>query len=129
MRGNRLSKEIASSKDSYSLGALFLFLEIVVGTSIVAIIKYFSNDVSLSVVLMFRYIFCLPILLLVGLKIGGLKYFKIKRVSGASVGAYAGLLYLIDKLHVYVEEYEIMKEGFRETLTLEKLEQQLRKLV
>jgi hypothetical protein len=58
-----------------------------------------------------------------------LKYFKIKRVSGASVGAYAGLLYLIDKLHVYVEEYEIMKEGFRETLTLEKLEQQLRKLV
>lgn len=58
-----------------------------------------------------------------------LKYFKIKRVSGASVGAYAGLLYLIDKLHVYVEEYEIMKEGFRETLTLEKLEHQLRKLV
>lgn len=58
-----------------------------------------------------------------------LSYFKIKRISGASVGAYAGLLYLINKLHVYVEEYEIMKEGFRETLTLEKLEQQLRKLV
>ena len=58
-----------------------------------------------------------------------LSYFKIKRISGASVGAYAGLLYLINKLHVYVEEYEKMKEGFRETLTLEKLEQQLRKLV
>ena len=27
-----------------------------------------------------------------------LKYFKIKRISGASVGGYAGFLYLIDKL-------------------------------
>ena len=95
MRGNRLSKEIASSKDSYSLGALFLFLEIVVGTSIVAIIKYFSNDVSLSVVLMFRYLFCLPILLLVGLKIGGLKYFKIKNKKIMSLRSIAGLLGLL----------------------------------
>ena len=58
-----------------------------------------------------------------------LNYFKIKRISGASVGAYAGLLYLIDELNIYVEEYEQMKEGFRETLTLKKLEEQLRKLV
>ena len=59
MRGKSLSKEIVPSKDSYFLGALFLFLEIVVGTSIVAIIKYFSSEVSLGVVLMFRYLFCL----------------------------------------------------------------------
>ena len=32
-----------------------------------------------------------------------LKYFKIKRISGASVGGYAGFLYLIDKLDVYIE--------------------------
>ena len=95
MRGNRLSKEIVSSKDSYFLGALFLFLEIVVGTSIVAIIKYFSSDVSLSVVLMFRYLFCLPILLLVGLKIGGLKYFKIKNKKIMSLRSIAGLLGLL----------------------------------
>ena len=95
MRGNRLSKEIVSSKDSYFLGALFLFLEIVVGTSIVAIIKYFSSDVSLSVVLMFRYLFCLPILLLVGLKIGGLKYFKIKNKKIMSIRSIAGLLGLL----------------------------------
>ena len=44
----------------------------------VAIIKYFSSDVSLSIVLMFRYLFCLPILLIIGLKIGGTNYFKIK---------------------------------------------------
>jgi len=95
VRGNRLSKEIVSSKDSYFLGALFLFLEIVVGTSIVAIIKYFSSDVSLSVVLMFRYLFCLPILLLVGLKIGGLKYFKIKNKKIMSLRSIAGLLGLL----------------------------------
>ena len=95
MRGNRLSKEIVSSKDKYFLGALFLFLEIVVGTSIVAIIKYFSSDVSLSVVLMFRYLFCLPILLLVGLKIGGLKYFKIKNKKIMSLRSIAGLLGLL----------------------------------
>ena len=95
MHGNSLSKEIVSSKDSYFLGALFLFLEIVVGTSIVAIIKYFSSDVSLSVVLMFRYLFCLPILLLVGLKIGGLKYFKIKNKKIMSLRSIAGLLGLL----------------------------------
>ena len=58
-----------------------------------------------------------------------LEYFKIKRISGASVGGYAGFLYLIDKLDIYIEEYELMKEGFRETLTLNNLELQLRKLV
>jgi len=58
-----------------------------------------------------------------------LKYFKIKRISGASVGGYAGFLYLIDKLDVYINEYETLKEGFRETLTLIKLEEQLQKLV
>ena len=81
-----------SSRDSYFLGALFLFLEIVLGTSIVAIIKYFSSEVSLSVVLMFRYLFCLPILLLVGLKIGGIKYFKIKNKKVMSLRSVAGLL-------------------------------------
>ena len=73
----KLNGSFIFSRDSYFLGALFLFLEIVLGTSIVAIIKYFSSDVSLSIVLMFRYLFCLPILV-VGLKIGGTSYFKIK---------------------------------------------------
>ena len=79
-------------RDSYFLGALFLFLEIVVGTSIVAIIKFFSSDVSLSIVLMFRYLFCLPILVLVGLKIGGTHYFKIKNKKVMSLRSVAGLL-------------------------------------
>ena len=76
--GRKLNGSLKFSRDSYFLGALFLFLEIVVGTSIVAIIKYFSSEVSLGVVLMFRYLFCLPILLIIGLKIGGTNYFEIK---------------------------------------------------
>ena len=87
-----MNEPLVSSRDSFFLGAFFLFLEILVGTSIVAIIKYFSSDVSLSVVLMFRYLFCLPILLLVGLRIGGLKYFKIKNKKVMSLRSVAGLL-------------------------------------
>ena len=87
-----MNEPLISSRDSFFLGALFLFLEILVGTSIVAIIKYFSSDVSLSVVLMFRYLFCLPILLLVGLRIGGVKYFKIKNKKVMSLRSVAGLL-------------------------------------
>ena len=89
--GEKLNEPLVSSRDSFFLGALFLFLEILVGTSIVAIIKYFSSDVSLSVVLMFRYLFCLPILLLVGLRIGGVKYFKIKNKKVMSLRSVAGL--------------------------------------
>ncbi len=90
--GEKLNEPLVSSRESFFLGALFLFLEIVIGTSIVAIIKYFSSDVSLSVVLMFRYLFCLPILLLVGLRIGGVKYFKITNKKVMSVRSVAGLL-------------------------------------
>ena len=90
--GEKLNEPLVSSRDSFFLGALFLFLEIVIGTSIVAIIKYFSSDVSLSVVLMFRYLFCLPILLIIGLKIGGTHYFKIKNKKAMSLRSVAGLL-------------------------------------
>ena len=90
--GEGLKQTSVFSRDSYFLGALFLFLEIVIGTSIVAIIKYFSSDVSLSIVLMFRYLFCLPILLTIGLKIGGTHYFKIRNKKVMSLRSVAGLL-------------------------------------
>ena len=95
MRGKSLNKVSKASKDSYFLGVLFLFLEIVVGTSIVAIIKYFSNDIALAIVLMFRYLFCLPILLVVGLTIGGTRYFKIKNKKIMSLRSIAGLFGLL----------------------------------
>ena len=87
-----MNASLKSSRDSYFLGALFLFLEIVVGTFIAAIIKYFSSDVSLSIVLMFRYLFCLPILVGVGLQIGGTSYFIIKNKKVMYLRSVAGLL-------------------------------------
>ncbi len=90
--GKKLNGSLKSSRDSYFLGALFLFLEIVLGTFIAAIIKYFSSDVSLSIVLMFRYLFCLPILVVVGLQIGGTSYFIIKNKKVMSLRSVAGLL-------------------------------------
>ena len=95
MRGKSLNKVFVASRDSYFLGVLFLFLEIVIGTSIVAIIKYFSNDISLAIVLMFRYLFCLPILLVLGLTIGGTRYFKIKNKKIMSLRSIAGLFGLL----------------------------------
>ena len=95
MRGKSLNKLSVYQSNSYFLGALFLFLEIVVGTSIVAIIKYFSNDISLAIVLMFRYLFCLPILLIVGLFIGGVQHFKIKNRKIMSLRSVAGLFGLL----------------------------------
>ena len=62
------------------------------GTSIAAIVKYFASDVSLAFVLMFRYLFCLPILLVIGFKIDGKKYFKIKNKKIMSLRSVAGLL-------------------------------------
>jgi len=88
----KMNGSLKSSRDSYFLGAFFLFLEIVVGTFIAAIIKYFSSDVSLSIVLMFRYLFCLPILVVVGLQIGGTSYFIIKNKKVMSLRSVAGLL-------------------------------------
>ena len=41
---------------------------------------------------MFRYLFCLPILVVVGLKIGGTSYFKIKNKKVMSLRSVAGLL-------------------------------------
>ncbi len=90
--GKKLNGSLKSSRESYFLGALFLFLEIAIGTSIVAIIKYFSSDVSLSIVLMFRYLFCLPILVIVGLQIGGTSYFIIRNKKAMSLRSIAGLL-------------------------------------
>ena len=95
MRGKSLNKVSESPRDSYFLGVLFLFLEIVVGTSIVAIIKYFSSDISLALVLMFRYLFCLPILLVAGLTIGGVRYFRIKNKKIMSLRSVAGLFGLL----------------------------------
>ena len=54
---------------------------------------------------------------------------KIKKISGASVGAYAGFLYLTNNLEQYIDDYEGMKLNFKKTLTLSTLKEQLTILV
>ena len=68
-------------------------------------------------------------------EIGGLTLLKelekknltsIEKISGASVGAYAGFLFLTDKLNKYIDEYGEMRSSFKKHLKLIKLEEQLR---
>ena len=71
-------------------------------------------------------------------EIGGLTLLKelekkklttIEKISGASVGAYAGFLFLTDNLNKYIDEYGEMRSSFKKHLKLIKLEEQLRFLV
>jgi predicted patatin/cPLA2 family phospholipase len=71
-------------------------------------------------------------------EIGGLTLLKemekkklttIEKISGASVGAYAGFLFLTNNLNKYIDEYGEMRDSFKKHLKLVKLEQQLRFLV
>lgn len=71
-------------------------------------------------------------------EIGGLTFIKeleeqqltkVEKISGASVGAYAGFLFLTNNLTYYIDEYVEMCESFKKNLKLIKLEEQLRFLV
>ena len=42
-------------------------------------------------------------------------FIKIKRISGCSIGALIGFLYIIDKLHISSELYEIFTDNFKKT--------------
>lgn len=68
-------------------------------------------------------------------EIGGLTLLKelekknltsIEKISGASVGAYAGFLFLTGNLNKYIDEYGEMRSSFKKHLKLLKLEEQLR---
>ena len=70
-------------------------------------------------------------------EIGGLTLLKeletknlttIEKISGASVGAYAGFLFLTNNLNKYIDEYGEMRESFKKHLKLVNLEKQLRVL-
>ena len=81
--------------NSYFIGATFLLLEMVVGSIMVAIVKYVASDISVAIILMFRYIFCLPILIFIGLRLEGLSHFKIKNKKILALRSVAGLLGLL----------------------------------
>lgn len=46
------------------------------------------------------------------------QYIKINRISGASIGSILGFCYLVDRLELYVECFNIVKESLKETGTL-----------
>jgi len=45
-------------------------------------------------------------------------YIKIDRISGCSIGSFAGFLYLIDELEKFSNLYEIIKKDFKQTYNL-----------
>ena len=57
------------------------------------------------------------------------KLTEIDKISGASVGAYAGFLFFTDNLSKYIDDYGEMRKSFKKHLKLLKLEEQLRFLV
>jgi len=79
----------------YFIGATFLLLEMVVGSIMVAIVKYVASDISVAIILMFRYVFCLPILIFIGLRLDGLAHFKINNKKILVLRSVAGLLGLL----------------------------------
>ena len=67
----------------------------VVGSVMVAIVKYVATDISVAIILMFRYIFCLPILIFIGLKLDGFPHFKINNKKILALRSISGLLGLL----------------------------------
>ena len=65
------------------------------GSIMVAIVKYVASDISVAIILMFRYIFCLPILIFIGLRLEGLSHFKINNKKILALRSVAGLLGLL----------------------------------
>ena len=53
-------------KQNFPLGALSLFAEIKMSMAIASIVKILSPETPLILILFFRYLFCLPLLILFG---------------------------------------------------------------
>ena len=53
------------------------------------------------------------------------KYFKVGRISGSSIGAFAGFLYFTNNLDRFVEIYDYLRKSFLEKVSLYKLKEVL----
>ena len=58
--------ETRPPEQNVPLGALFLFSEIVISMGLAGLVKQISGDVSFFVIMFFRYLFSLPLLLVLG---------------------------------------------------------------
>ena len=82
--------ETRPPEQNVPLGALFLFSEIVISMGLAGLVKQISGDVSFFVIMFFRYLFSLPLLLVLGwhqrkremLKVGQIKTLIARIVMG-----------------------------------------------
>lgn len=54
---------------------------------------------------------------------------KVSRISGSSVGAFVGFLYLTNNLNAYIERYKEIKDDFCKSTQLNKLKQLLNEMI
>ena len=69
----------SNNDDKVPLGIVTCILEILTLTAIATIVKFVSPNISVITILFFRYIFCLPLLLIVGLSQRGKNFLQINK--------------------------------------------------
>ena len=69
--------QFQTNSQNVTLGAVALVIDIIVALVITTIVKLVSEDVSVIVILLFRYLFCLPILVGFGLFMRGPAVFRV----------------------------------------------------
>ena len=69
----------SNNKDKVPLGIFTCILEILTLTAIATIVKFASPNTSVITILLFRYIFCLPLLIIIGLSQRGILFLQINK--------------------------------------------------
>ena len=68
-----------STKDRIPLGIATCILEILTLTTIASIVKYVSPDISVTTILFFRYLFSLPLLIVIGVIKRGKRLYQVNK--------------------------------------------------
>ena len=69
----------SNNEDKVPLGIITCILEILTLTAIATIVKFASPNTSVITILLFRYIFCLPLLIIIGLSQRGTLFLQINK--------------------------------------------------
>ena len=69
----------SNNEDKVPLGIFTCILEILTLTAIATIVKFVSPNISIITILLFRYIFCLPLLIIIGLSQRGTLFLQINK--------------------------------------------------
>ena len=80
---------------NFPLGALALFAEIIISLALASIVKVLSPEIPLILILFFRYLFCLPLLILLGFYQKGIQLLIINQKWMLFARSVTGLLGLV----------------------------------